>query len=84
MEKYQEEQTIPSIELKKLMINMDNILQNPKYIKSEYLQNEYIKLKEIYNEVKKNMTELSEKIGENRKNIIGYVLYKLTDSDLKR
>lgn len=84
IKKYQEEQTMPSTEMARLMNTMGELRQHPRYITSEHLQNEYKRLESIYNEVIMNISILSRKVGENRKNIIGYVLYRLEDEDLKR
>jgi hypothetical protein len=82
IEKMKEESLKPSEEELNASTKMQNIVGNPKFKTSSFLQNQYKELKQIANQFQERKLIINRQYSNSTNNIFGYVLYRLKDSDL--
>jgi hypothetical protein len=82
IEKMKEESLKPSDEELNSSSQIQNIVGNPKFKTSIFLQNKYKELKQIENQFQERKLIINKQYSNSTNNIFGYVLYKLKDSDL--
>jgi hypothetical protein len=82
IEKMKEESLKQSEEELNASAKMQNIIGNPKFKTSSFLQNQYKELKQIENQFQERKLIITKQYSNSTNNIFGYVLYRLKDSDL--
>ena len=77
-----EESLTPSSEESNALAQIQNIIRNPKFETSTFLQDKYKELKQIENQFREREFIINKQYSRSTDNMFGYVLYKLKDSDL--
>lgn len=84
IDKMKSESSKISEEEQKALDELQTIIANPKFKTSSFLQDKYKELKKIEKEYNERKLIISKQYSNINKNIFGYVLYRLKDSDLKK
>ncbi len=84
IDKMESESSKISEEEQKALDEIQTIISNPKFKTSSFLQDKYKELKKIEKEYNERKLMVSKQYSNINKNIFGYVLYRLKDSDLKK
>jgi len=82
IEKMKEESLVPSSEESNAIAQIQNIIRNPKFETSTFLQDKYKELKQIENQFREREFIINKQYSRSTDNMFGYVLYRLKDSDL--
>ena len=82
IEKMKEESLTPSSEESNALAQIQNIIRNPKFETSTFLQDKYKELKQIENQFEERKFIINKQYSRSTDNMFGYVLYRLKDSDL--
>jgi hypothetical protein len=82
IEKMKEESLKPSNEELDASFQIQNIIGNPKFKTSTFLQDKYKELKQIETQFQERKFIVNKQYSNSTNSIFGYVLYRLKDSDL--
>jgi hypothetical protein len=84
IDKMENESSKISEEEQNALDEIQTIIANPKFKTSSFLQDKYKELKKIEREYNERKLMISKQYSNINKNIFGYVLYRLKDSDLSK
>jgi hypothetical protein len=84
IDKMENESSKISEEEQNVLDEIQTIIANPKFKTSSFLQDKYKELKKIEREYNERKLMISKQYSNINKNIFGYVLYRLKDSDLSK